>query len=165
MPLLNEQALKADYKALSAYAIYSTNSVERYTKTQDPLAAVLALAKYHHRLPKAAMKNYRGKPVESEDDWKRPLNKLLRLAGLYEGSFGNPNKWKNVFLKYFPVKDPRKEMVEVKVHQDLTQAMPMVKAALDKNAPVIWVREGTGEFPDLQSKLTHGDKPFPLTIA
>ena len=165
MPLLNEQALKADYTASGAYAIYNTNSVERYTKTQNPLAAVWALSKYYHRLPKAALKEYRGKPVESEEDWKRPLNKFVRLAGLYQGEFGKLASWRSGFTRYFQLRDIRKDFVEVKVWQDLKKELPHLKAALDKKEPVMWIREGTGEFTDLQKKLTHGDKPFPLTIA
>lgn len=164
LPFLNEAELKGYYDATSVYAIYSTKSADTYTKSQNPLAAMMGVCKYYGKLPQSVTKNAKGK-VDDDKAWIRELNKLTKSAGLRDNDFGNIGKWKSNLGKTLKFKDVKKDIVEVENEQILNREKPHLKEWLSAKQPVMWVREATGDDQDDINKRINGGKPFPLTIA
>ena len=163
-PFLNEAALKEYYDATSIYAIYNTKNADKYTKTQNPLAAVMGICKHYGKLPQSVEKNAKTKP-QSDKDWIRELNKFVKAAGLRDNDFGNIGKWKSNLGKTFKFKDVRKDVVEVENELTFDKERSHLKEWLVAKMPVMWVREATGDEQDDINKRINGGKPFPLTIA
>ena len=163
-PFLNEAALKNHYDATSVYAIYNTKNADKYTKTQNPLAAVMGVCKHYGKLPQGVTKGAKGK-LETDKEWIRELNKFTKLAGLRDDDFGNLGKWKSNLAKTLRLKDVRKDFVEVENELTFVKEAPHLKEWLSARMPVMWVREATCQEQDDTNRRINGGKPFPLTIA
>jgi hypothetical protein len=164
MPFLNEADLKEYYDATSVYAIYNTRSADKYTKTQNPLAAVMGICKHYGKLPQSVTKSSKGK-LDSDKEWIRELNKVTKLAGLRDNDFGNIGKWKSNLGKTLKFQDVRRDVVEVENNLTFVKEEKHLKEWLEKKMPVMWVREATGDEQDDENRRINGGKPFPLTIA
>ena len=164
VPFLNEAALKDYYDATSVYAIYNTKNADKYTKTQNPLAAMMGICKHYGKLPSSVTKNAKGK-LETDKDWIRELNKLSKSAGLRDNDFGNIGKWKSNLGKTLKFGDVRRDIVEVESNLTFDKEKSHLKEWLGNKMPVMWVREATGDEQDDVNKRINGGKPFPLTIA
>jgi len=164
MPFLDEAEFKRHYDETSVYAIYNTKSADRYTKTQNPLAAMMGLCKYYGKLPQSVQKDFKGR-LETDKDWVRALNKLAKSCGLRDENFGNMGKWRSNLVKTLKLKDARKDLVEVENELTFVKEKAHLKEWLGAKMPVMWVREATGEEQDDANRRINGGKPFPLTIA
>lgn len=164
VPFLNEAELKGYYDSTSVYAIYNTKNADVYTKTQNPLAAMMGVCKHYGRLPYGVTKGAKGK-LETDKEWIRELNRFTKLAGLRDNDFGNIAKWKSNLGKTLKLKDSRKAVVEVESNLTFAGEERHLKEWLDGKMPVMWVREATRDEQDDTNKRINGGKPFPLTIA
>lgn len=164
LPFLNETEIKGYYDATSVYAIYNTKNADTYTKTQNPLAAMMGICKYYGKLPQSVTKNAKGK-LEGDKAWIRELNKLTKSAGLRDNDFGNIGKWKSNLGKTLKFKDVKRDIVEVEDDLTFVKEKSHLKEWLEAKMPVMWVREATGDEQDDVNKRINGGKPFPLTVA
>lgn len=164
MPFLNEAELKGYYDSTSVYAIYNTKNADVYTKTQNPLAAMMGVCKHYGKLPHGVAKGAKG-TLETDKDWIRELNKFTKLAGLRDNDFGKIDKWKSNLAKTLKFKDVRKDVVEVENELTFEKEGHHLGEWLKGKMPVMWVREATHDEQDDINRRINGGKPFPLTIA
>lgn len=163
-PFLNKAELKTYYDETSVYAIYNTKNADKYTKTQNPIAALMGLCKYYGKLPQQVAKNAKGK-LETDKDWIRELNKFAKAAGLRDDDFGKISKWKTNLTRTLKLKDVKKDLVEVENELVFKKEDKHLRESLEGKMPVLWVREATCMEQDDPNKRINGGKPFPLTIA